>query len=177
MGVFTKRSTPNDCIERISNAMNEVMVIRDILDATPKGKDYKADWDADRKYAHEHLSEAWGSLGAALSGLMTSQRQPTRDKQADATVETQRRHLIALRAEVKRLQGALALAEAHAAGIEMATAQHTLPQGGEELALRVQRAVMGAVHPDRAADAAEEEWRTRLCQTLFPEIDLIMRNF
>ncbi len=111
MGLFTKRLTSNDSIERISNAMNELMTIRDVLDATPKTKEYKADWDANRKYAHEHLSEAWDSLGAALNGLMTSQRRPTRDEQADATAETQRKHLVALRAEVKRLESALALAE------------------------------------------------------------------
>jgi hypothetical protein len=33
---------------------------------------------------------------------------------------------------------------------------------------------MWAVHPDRAADAAERKWRTQLCQTLFPEMDRAM---
>jgi len=38
MGLFTKRLTSNDSIERISNAMNELMIIRNVLDATPKTK-------------------------------------------------------------------------------------------------------------------------------------------
>ncbi len=63
MALFTKRPTPGDCIERISNAMNEGEVIRDLLDPTPKGRDYKADWDANREYAQRHLSEAWGQPG------------------------------------------------------------------------------------------------------------------
>ena len=101
MALFTKRSTPDDYIKRISNAMHEVEDLRDLLDATPKAKD-KADWDANREYAHGHLSEAWSSLGAALNGLILSQRRPTRDEQVDATVEMQRKHPGALRAEVKR---------------------------------------------------------------------------
>lgn len=178
MALFTKRPTPGDSIERISNAMNEVEAIRDLLDGTPKGRDYKADWDANRKYAHRHLSEAWDSLGAALNGLGLNQHLPTRDEQVDATVEMQRKHLAALRAEVKRLEGALALAEARAAAAEVVATQHAKPwpQEGEELARRVRRAVMSAVHPDKAADAAEGEWRTKLCQTLFPEIDHVMNR-
>lgn len=178
MALFTKRPTPSDCITRVSDAMDEVMAIRDMLDATPKGKDYKADWDANCKYAHGHLSEAWDSLGAALNGILAGRRQPTRDEQVDATVEMQRKHLVALRAEVKRLEGALALAEARAAAAEVVIAQHTKaqPQDGKELARRVRRVVMSAVHPDKAADAAEGEWRTKLCQNLFPEIDHVMNG-
>ena len=92
--------------------MHEADDIRDLLDATAKGNKYEADWDANRKYAHTHLIDAGMSLGAAFNGLLISQRRPTRDEQTDATVETQRKHLAALRAEVKRLENALVLAEA-----------------------------------------------------------------
>ncbi len=176
MGVFTKRPTPSDCISRISNAMDEMLAIRDLLDATHRGKEYKADWDANRKYARGHLSEAWSSLGAALNGLSLSRRQPTRDEEVDATVEMQRRHLVALRAEVKRLEGALVLAEARAAAAGAVAGQPPQPpRESDELAQRVRRVVMSTVHPDKAADVAEGEWRTRLCQTLFPEIDRLMK--
>ncbi len=175
MGVFAKRLTPGDCINRISNAMDELAAIQKVLDATPRGKEYKANWDANRKYAHGHLSEAWESLGAALNGLISSQRQPTRDEQIDVTVETQRKHLVALRAEVKRLESVLALAEARAAAAELVAERHTRPKN-EELAQLLRRVVMTAIHPDKAANSGEAEWRTRLCQTLFPEIDRLMKN-
>jgi hypothetical protein len=177
VALFSKRPTPSDCIERISNAMDEVVAIRGMLDAASKGKDYKADWDANRKYAHEHLAEAWSSLGAALNGLCLSKREPTRDEQVDATVELQKRHLIALRAEVKRLEGALTLAEARAAAAEVAV-QHAQPhpEENQDLSHKLRRVVMSAIHPDKAADAAEGEWRTKLCQTLFPEIDRVVNG-
>ncbi len=53
MALFAKRPTPGDCITRISNAMDEVMAILDLLDVTPKDKEYKADWNANRKHANE----------------------------------------------------------------------------------------------------------------------------
>lgn len=42
------------------------------------------------------------------------------------------------------------------------------------LAKKMHRAVVNAIHPDRATDAAEREWRTKVCQSLFPQIDHIM---
>jgi hypothetical protein len=56
----------------------------------------------------------------------------------------------------------------------MAQRAASSPRGGEELARKLRLVVMWAVHPDRAADAAERKWRTQLCQTLFPEIDRAM---
>jgi len=176
MVVFAKRLTPGNCIEKISTTMNKVMLIHDMLDATPQGKECKADWDAKRKYAHGHLSEAWGSLGAALNELMVSKRWPTWDEQIEIREETQRKHLATLRAEVERLKEALTMAEMRTTAAEMAAARHTQPQEGEDLAHKVRRAVMSAVHPDKAVDAAEGKWRTRLCQTLFPEIDRIVKR-
>ncbi len=177
MGVFAKRPTLGNCIERISVAMNEIMIIRDMLDTTPKGTEHTADWDAKRKYAHGHLSEAWGSLGAALNELMVSKRWPTWDEQIEIRMETQRKHLATLRAEVERLKEALAMAETHAAVAERIAAQRAQPQENSELAHKVRRVVMSAVHPDKAMDAAEGRWRTRLCQTLFPEIDRVMKRY
>ncbi len=160
MALFTNRRRPVDCIDRISNAMNEAMAIRDMLETAPKAREYRWDWDANCKHADQHLSEACSSLGAALTGLMINRHQPTRGT------------------ELKRLATALAVAEARAAAVEMAAAQHPAPPEPpeEELAHRVRRIVMGAVHPDNAADAAEREWRTKLCQTLFPEIDRVMKG-
>jgi hypothetical protein len=142
VALFTKRTTPGDCITRIGNAMDEVMAIREMLDATPKGKRYKADWDDNRKYAHAHLSEAWDSLGAALHELGFNQHRPTRDEQAEATVEMQRKYLHALQAEVKCLEGALALVGARAAATEAVAVEHSQPEPQvEELARSVRRIV------------------------------------
>ncbi len=67
-----------------------------------------------------NLHEAWSSLGAALSELMRSQRRPTRDEDLDAKLEAQRQHIVALRGEVKRLEDALAMAEARVVAPEVA---------------------------------------------------------
>lgn len=176
MGVFAKRPTLGNYIERISNAMNEVMFIRDMLDATPKGTEHKADWDAKRTYAHGHLSEAWGSLGAALNELMVSKRWPTWDEQIEIKEEAQRKRLAALRADIECLEGALTIAEKRAAMAEMIAERHAQPQEDNELAHKIRRVVMSAVHPDKALDSIEREWRTRLCQMLFPEIGRIMKS-
>jgi predicted RNA-binding Zn-ribbon protein involved in translation (DUF1610 family) len=69
MGILRKKQTPSDCFNRISEAMNGIDTIRYMMDATPKGKAYDADWDANRKRAGLHLDEAWASLGAALTTL------------------------------------------------------------------------------------------------------------
>lgn len=142
MAPFTNRRRPVDCINRISTAMNEAMAIREMLEAVPVLSEYKWDWDASRRRADGHLSEACSSLSAALTGLMVNRHQPTRE------------------AELQRLQNALAQAEARATA-------------AEAVATKVRRIVMGAVHPDNAADDAEREWRTKLCQTLFPELDRV----
>ena len=238
MGIFTKRLKPDDAISRISNAMDEIMSLRRLLDATPKEEEYKSDWEANREYAHKHLLDAWSSLGAALTGLQGLQHRPTRAEESlanHATVEMQQRELQALRVENRwedawrlaqactattamaaaqhalrvksRLGDALRLAQVRAATTAMVAAQHALRvksrledawrlaqvramttamvatqnaqlqiQDGEPLAHKLRRAVMGAVHPDKAADAAEREWRTRICQTLFPEIDRVMKG-
>ena len=177
MALFTKR-TPGECIDRVSLAMNEVESIQNLLDATSKDRSYKADWEANRAHAQRHLSEAWRSLGAALGGLMMSKREPSREEQIDAAVELQRRHLLALRAEVKRLQGALEAAEERAT-----TAERTLgeqPRAAQAdastLLSRLRRTVAIAAHPDKAGSAPEREWRTRLCQHLFPELDRVVRE-
>jgi hypothetical protein len=101
MGIFGRHLTPKDCIERISNAMNELESIRTCCTTTPKGTEYKADWDANRKYAEGHLTEAWLSLGWALNGLECSNRLPTHEER-----------IVALTSEVNRLENALAAAEA-----------------------------------------------------------------
>jgi hypothetical protein len=174
VSLFAKRSTPSDCMLRISNAMKELELIRDLIDTTPKGKDYPADWDANRDYADRHLNEAWSSLGAALHGLVMSGRRPTRDE-AETVAGKQGKLVEALCAEVKRLDGVAALAEARAAAAEAVVARHA-QSGGGDAALRLRRIVMGAVHPDKARSAAEGEWRTRLCQTLFSEMDQVVRS-
>jgi hypothetical protein len=46
----------------------------------------------------------------------------------------------------------------------------------KELAHRVRRIVIGSIHPDKAADSVEREWRTKICQNLFPEIDRVMNG-
>jgi hypothetical protein len=175
LALFARQSTPEDCIARIVRIADELPAVMRMMDGVTRTRGYEADWNANRTYARDHLMEAWYSVGRALNGLTVSKREPTWDGRS-ATVETQRRHLTALRAEVKRLAESLAVAEARAAAAEADIAQRAAakPRGGEELARKLRLVVMWAVHPDRAADAAERKWRTRLCQTLFPEIDRAM---
>jgi septal ring factor EnvC (AmiA/AmiB activator) len=173
--LFARQPTPEDCIDRLVRIVDELPAVMQMMDTVTRTRDYEADWNANRTYARDHLMEAWYSAGRALNGLTVSKREPTWDGRV-ATVETQRKHLVALRAEVKRLVEALAVAETRAAAAEAETAQRAAsnPRGGEELARKLRLVVMWAVHPDRAADAAERKWRTQLCQTLFPEIDRAM---
>jgi septal ring factor EnvC (AmiA/AmiB activator) len=175
LAFFARQPTPEDCIDRLARIVDELPAVMQMMDAVTRTRAYEADWNANRTYARDHLMEAWYSVERALNGLTVSKREPTWDGRA-ATVETQRKHLVALRAEVKRLAGALAVAETRAAAVEAEMAQRapSSPRGGEELARKLRLVVMWAVHPDRAADAAERKWRTQLCQTLFPEMDRAM---
>jgi uncharacterized small protein (DUF1192 family) len=164
-----KSQTPDDCIVRISTAMDEMVAIRDMMEATPKGKAYRADWETNRSVACDHLSDAWDSVSWALNAVARSQHHMTRDEQVEIEVETHLKHLATLSTEVERLKAALAAADARAAAAE------ALALEGER-AQRVRRVVMSVVHPDKAADHAEGVWRTKLCQTLFPEIDRVMNG-
>lgn len=193
MSLFAKRPTPDDCTTRVSNAMNEVELIRDLLDATSQPSGYKADWSADRAYAHEHLREAWSNLGGALNGLLMSGRRPTWNEQTMTWIEV--RH--ALEAQMEQLKAAVEMAEARAslaelrevalkqelakAGAALSEAISTedlpkaqAPEPDRELARRVRRLVASALHPDKATSGPESEWRTKLCQSLFPELDQVM---
>jgi hypothetical protein len=95
MGIFTKKPTPADCIRRISDALDEVDDLRDMLDATPKGKVYKADWDADRKRARPHLIEAASCLGRAFSTLRLGSLYKTNGEEIDSKID----EVLALREE------------------------------------------------------------------------------
>jgi hypothetical protein len=191
MALFTKSPTPAACTTRLSNVLREVEDIQDLLDATSKGKDYKGDWDANRKHALRHLKEAQSAIEAAWNGILVGRHRPTLDDEIANTGEMQAKYLVILRAEVKRMQAESLHAEEdlttlraevkwleaewldaekRAAAAEALASQ----QGGEETARRVRRLVMSEAHPDKATNAAELEWRTRLCQTLFPQIDRIM---
>ena len=89
-------------------------------------------------------------------------------------LNSQKEEYQALHLEIKVLKQALAQSETRAAASERAKA--VSPKDSAELVLKLRRVVMSAVHPDKAANIAESEWRTRLCQTLFPEIDRLIRS-
>ena len=173
MATFGMRPTPNDCIARLNNALDEIAAIRALLAATPGGEGPQGDWDANRKRSQAHLADAWASIGWALRALWFGQRDRIRDEDVAAAVASYGRDITALRTEVKRLESALALARADAQSSASYAANAPM-NGSEDMAQRLRRHVMGALHPDRAADAAEGVWRTTLCQTLFPEIDRII---
>lgn len=84
--------------------------------------------------------------------------------------------------DVEALRQDAALAEADvkflkdAFGRYMQARSGANPPDAKELANRVRRIVIGSIHPDTAADPAEREWRTKICQTLFPEIDRVMNE-
>jgi chromosome segregation ATPase len=175
MALFARQPTPGDCIDRIARIVEEVPAIMQMMDTVTKTAGYEADWSDNRADARDHLTEAWYSLERALNGLSDSRREPTWGGRV-ATVEAQRKHIAALEKEANRLQQALAVAEARLAATEakMAELVATQPRAGEDLATRVRRVVIWAIHPDRAANPAEREWCTALCQTLLPEIDRAM---
>jgi hypothetical protein len=86
MAILTKKLTPNDCIGPVSDAMNEVRNIQALLNATAKEPTYKAEWEANRKRAHLHLSEAWSSLGAALNTLSTAKFRQSNQEILDSKI-------------------------------------------------------------------------------------------
>jgi hypothetical protein len=143
-----------------------------MMEGVARTKGDEAEWEANRTYALDHLVDARHSAERALNGLTRGDREPTRDARV-ATVETQRKHILAMASELQRLRSAVDAAETRAATAEAARARGTVsqPRAGKELADGVRRVVMWAVHPDRAANAEERQWRTKLCQTLFPEMD------
>lgn len=177
MGFFARRSRPQDCIARIARIAGELPEIMQTMDAATDTRECEADWDANRAYARDHLTEALYSLGRALNGLTVSKREPTWGGRV-ATVETQRKHIVSLVAELRRLETALAATEARAATAEAELAHlvEGRPLVREATADKVRRVVLWAVHPDLAENALERQWRTRLFQMLMPEIDGAMRR-
>jgi hypothetical protein len=174
---FARRSKPEDCIDRISRCADELRDLMQMLDATTNTDGYATDWDDNRACARDHLTEALSSFKRALNALMVSNREPTWGGRG-ATVETQRKHIVALEAELTRLHEALASARARAGTAESELAQLVAGRSpiGDETAGKVRRVVVWAVHPDLAVDALERQWRTRLFQTMMPEIDKVMRR-
>jgi hypothetical protein len=172
MPLFAKRPTPSDCVTRISNAMNEVEAISAMLDVTPQGKHYRADWDTNRQVACDHLTDAWQSIGSALSSVMRSEHHPTRMEEQFASIEMERAVSV-LKAEVQRLNSLLTMSEIQLTAYVASAAK---PRADGQLAQKLRRAVIQAVHPDKTTDAAEGEWRTKLCQTLLPEIDRLLHK-
>src|SRR5690349_17039861 len=154
-------------MSRISDAMDEVQAVQNMLDVTPKGKDYQADWDADRKAAQAHLSDAWLSLGYALSSTGLGNRYPTRNDEHRELIEAQR-EAAALRSEMERLEGALAGARAAAVQASLRSQQV------DDRANRLRKLIMNALHLDQADAAEGGEWRMKLCETLLPEIERVM---
>ena len=177
MAFFARRSKPEDCIDRISRGADELRGIMQMMDATTNTDGYEADWHDNRACARDHLTEALSSFKRALNALMVSNREATWGGRG-ATVETQRKYILALEAELTRLHEALTSAEARTAAAESELAQLAAgrPLGNDGSADKVRRVVMWAIHPDLAADASERQWRTRLFQTMMPEIDKAMRR-
>jgi len=175
--LFARRSRPQNCIDKISELVAEVRRAMQMMDAVGDARSYEGDWEASRDYTRDHLTEAWYSLGRALNGLTVGKREPTWGGRV-ATVDTQRKHIAALTAELNRLQADLSCAEAraHAAEAELARRADPRPGGNERKADSLRRVVLWAVHPDRTADASERKWRTNLVQTLLPEMDKVMKR-
>ena len=175
MALFGRHPTPGDCIDRIARVAEELPAVMQMMDAVTRMAGYDADWSDNKADARDHLTEACYSLDRALNGLTLSKREPTWGGRV-STVEAQRRHIVALEKEALRLQLALTSAEKQLAVTEAKNAGliATQPRTGEDLAVRVRRVVLWAIHPDRAAGQAERQWCTALCQTLLPEIDRVM---
>lgn len=148
-----------------------------MMESVTDAGDCEADWGTSRDYARDHLTEAWYSLWRALNGLTVGKREPTWGGRV-ATVETQRKHIAAMTAELNRLQSDVSYAQARAAAAEAELARCANPQAGstERQADALRRIVLWAVHPDQAVDASERKWRTKLFQTLMPEMDKAMKR-
>ncbi|MBS0638445.1 MAG: hypothetical protein U1E70_24580 [Acetobacteraceae bacterium] len=171
MTPFGTRVTASDCIARINNTLDEIASIRSVLAVLPSGGAGQADPDGSRNRSQAHLADAWASVNWALRALWFGQRDRTRDEDVAATAANWRREATELRAEVARLERALMEARA---GIVLPEPSPAAPGSVEEMAQRLRRVLMGALHPDKAGSAAESAWRTGLCQSVFPEIDRIV---
>jgi hypothetical protein len=127
---------------------------------------------ADRDLALAHVEDALNALAKAESAVC-SWHYPTHLQalaEAEDRREERERDLLS---RIEYLEDVPAEEQ-----MQAASAGHVAPRQHEDhrLAQRVRRAVMSNVHPDNVADPAEREWRTRLCQDLFPEIDRIINE-
>ncbi len=167
--VRLRRSAADYCLRRIQKARKAVAALSAVINtAAPR----QPRSNADRALALAHIDDALNALANAESAV--GSRHYLTHLEALAEVEKRREERERdLLLRIEYLEDALSQAQAHAA-----FAGHAAPRqhGDHGLAQRVRRAVMSSVHPDNAADPVEREWRTRLCQDLFPEIDRIMNE-
>jgi hypothetical protein len=169
--MFGQRITSNDCITRLNDALDELASIRRMMSVAP-APDPNA--EANRKRSLAHLADAWTSTGWALRAVWLSQHDRTRAEEVAASVQLYRTELAELQSEITRLEAALVLARAEAERRGASVPPAPSGRAADDTGHRLRRAVMGALHPDKAGSAAEGAWRTALCQTLFPEIDRIL---
>ena len=124
-------------------------------------------WNTERYIAVKHAEDALGALERTLAAVR-GHHFPTHLDDVLAAAERGDERERELLARIRHLERAL----------EQGQAAYTPPKQTEDpgLAKKVRRAVVNAIHPDRASDGAEREWRTRICQSLFPQIDHIMNG-
>ncbi len=165
------RGTADYCLRRLEKARATVTALTGVINATSP---QIARSNPDRNLALAHIDDAVNAIENATSAIC-SRHYPTH---LQALAQAQERHQERERdllSRIEYLEDALAQARGHEA-----FAGHAAPQQHEDhglaLAQKVRRAVMSSVHPDNASDPAEREWRTRLCQDLFPELDRIMNE-
>lgn len=204
MGIFTTKPTPNDCAKRIIDARYEINNIQVMLDATPKGKAYEADWEANRKRAKLHLDEAWKSLENAHSTLSRAQFRKTNDDSLELKIDeihALRKEMAAVN-EVARqwkaesdgwqsagdtwegvVQQLTSDRDTSAASCEMwkqraLVAEAALSSGSPHETDRLRRIrvlLMSSIHPDRVPPD-DRPAMTRAWQSFMPSFESLLRS-
>jgi hypothetical protein len=167
--VRLRRGAADYCFRRIDKAQEAVAALSAVIIAASRRQ---ATSSADRDLALAHVEDALNALAKAESAVC-SWHYPTHLQalaEAEDRREERERDLLS---RIEYLEDVPAEEQ-----MQAASAGHVAPRQHEDhrLAQRVRRAVMSNVHPDNVADPAEREWRTRLCQDLFPEIDRIINE-